>query len=116
MSTILQSSTPTVGTLKQRARPSLKLNVSQKTFEEEKIVVNRNSEASFIIQNHPRNTDQSEFSFTTQKKYEQIFFTSSTMPDLTEDHSETGSSYYVVQKANGKEQQDRVSLLCISYV
>jgi len=107
MSTLLQTTTPAVGGLKQRARPGLKLNVTQKAFEDDNILVNRNSEASFVVQNHPRNTDQSEFSYTTQKKYGQIFFTNSSMSDITEDHSYMGTSYYVIQKANGKEQQDR---------
>jgi len=99
---------PTMNSLKQRARPGLKLNVTQNTFDEEKILVTRNSTASYVIQNHPKYTDHHEFSYSTQKKYDQIFFAQKDSPQNTGDHSQLGESFYVVQKANGKEMQDKV--------
>ena len=68
MTSIDTTLTSTTNTLKKRVRPGLKLNVAQKTFEEQTIQVNRNSEASYVIQNHPRFTDHSEFSYSTQKE------------------------------------------------
>jgi len=107
MKTSFQTSTATTSTFKQRARPGLKLNTTQKTFGEENIVVTMNSNNSYVVQNHPCFTDQNEFSYTVQKKYNQIFFNSSIVPESSGDHSETGDFYFVAQKANGKEMQDK---------
>lgn len=93
--------------LKQRVKLGLKLNTCQKSFGEENIVITNSSETSYTIQNHPRFTDQNEFSYSTQKKYDHIFFTNSNIPDNSGDHSETGSCFQIIQKANGKEQQDK---------
>jgi len=95
--------------LKQRVNLGLKLNTCQKSFGEENIVITNSSETSYTIQNHPRYTDQNEFSYSTQKKYDHIFFTSSNIPDNGADKSETGECYQIIQKANGKEQQDKVN-------
>lgn len=107
MKTSFQTSTSTTSSLKQRARPELKLN-TQKAFGEENIVVSRNSNNSYTVKNHPCFTDQNEFSYSAQKKYHQIFFNSSIIPESNGDHSDIGDFYYVVQKANGKEMQDKV--------
>jgi len=108
MKTSFQTNTSTTSSLKQRARPGLKLN-TQKTFGEENITVIKNSDNSFIVKNHPCFTDQNEFSYSAQKRYNQIFFNSSMIPEPSGDHFNVGDFYYVVQKANGKEMQDKVA-------
>lgn len=110
MMTSLQTPTPTIGKLKQRVRPGLKLNTAPQSAsaeEEKPIVITMNSSESYVIQNHPRYTDQSEFSYSTQKKYNQIFFSHETLPEAAGDCSYEGDAFYVVQKANGKEMQDK---------
>jgi len=94
--------------LKLRAK-GLKLNTCQASFETGNVVItNNSSENSYTIANHPRYTDANEFSYSTQKKYDHIFFTNSTVPDVAGgDHSEAGEYYQIIQKANGKEQQDK---------
>lgn len=107
MITSLQTPTPALSKLKQRARPGLKLNTNQNITEEEKpVVIKMTSTEAYVIQNHPRYTDQTEFSYSTQKKYSQIFFTSDALSEPSNDYSYAGEAYYVVQKANGKEMQD----------
>lgn len=112
MMTSLQTTTAPTATatskLKQRARPGLKLNTTQKAFEEENIVISHNSTESYVVQNHPRFTDQNESSYTTQKKVTQTFFKDAEFSERLGDLSISGNSYYVVQKANGKDMQDTV--------
>lgn len=92
----------------KRPRPKIKLqlNVNVKTFEEQNIVVSKNSTSSYVIQNHPHVTDLSESISSSKYVHKKVFFGERPEPKMQGDKCYLGSNFYIVQKSNGKEMQD----------
>jgi len=86
--------------INKRPKPQLKLNTNQAHPEEKKIQIRKNSLNAYIVENHPLITDISKSASASQKG-PNYFFSS------TGEESYLGTYYYILQKSNGKEQQDR---------
>jgi len=97
-------------TMKKSAKFGLSLNTKQKCFDEEPIVIRQNSNHSYVIQNHPVLTDLTDSASSATHKYGKMFFKDEGIAGNFEDYSYQGDSYYIVQRSNGKEMQDRVTL------
>jgi len=92
--------------VKKKPRPMLKLNTGQKAFEDKDIKILQNASNSYVIQNHPIITDLTESASASKHKMGS-FFNQKNSSEPYGDYSYSGEYYYVVQKSNGKEMQDR---------
>jgi serine/threonine protein phosphatase PrpC len=92
--------------VKKKPKPMLKLNTGQKAFEDKDILILQNSTNSYVIQNHPIITDLTESASANKHKLGS-FFNQKNSSEPYGDYSYSGDYYYVVQKSNGKEMQDR---------
>jgi len=95
-------------TVKRKPKPMLKLNTGTKTFEETDILIFQQANNSYLIQNHPVLTDLTESASANKHKFGK-FFNMKSSDEPFGDYFTLGDYYYVIQKSNGKEMQDRVN-------
>ncbi len=100
---------------KKKARPLLTLNTRDRPFEDREIKIVRDTSNTYIIQNHPFVTDITETGSVSGHKFGKMFFQGQLDNDSPENHSVQGDFYYIVQRSNGKEMQDTVSLKSFPY-
>jgi hypothetical protein len=93
---------------KKRANLNLSLNTKQNNFDENQIVITQNAGTTYVIQNHPHLTDLTESASSTNSKLAKNFFKGMDVQLMSGDQTEQGEAFYVVQKSNGKEMQDKV--------
>ena len=93
---------------KKRANLNLSLNTKQNNFDENQIVITQNNGSSYLIQNHPHLTDLTESASSTNTKLGKNFFQGQEVNSLAGDCNQEGDWFYVVQKSNGREMQDKV--------
>jgi len=96
-------------TFGKRQKPQLKLNTAAPHLEERKILIRKNSENGYIVENHPPATDMSKSA--SSKLDASRFFSLSFSPDINEEYNFKGPYYYIIQKSHGKEMQDKLKVL-----
>ncbi len=106
MSVSMQQNLSLSQSMGKRQKPQLKLNTQSTHLEERRILIRKNSENGYIVENHPPATDMSKSA--SSKLDASKFFGLNFSPDINEEYTFKGPYYYIIQKSHGKEMQDKV--------
>jgi serine/threonine protein phosphatase PrpC len=85
----------------------LLLDTKKKSYDEEGIEIIQSSSSSYSIVNHPKSTDLTDTPLQTSQKYGQMFFAAPEPKYNQDDCAFHGEFYYILQRSNGKEMQDK---------